>query len=162
MASLPASVVFWTDEVIKQKVEEGSIEMPQAASGDKKLMPGKMVSLRSLHNKGAARGIGKESPVFIKTSSVVLSIVAAVLLVRAAARKDAAHTIGLSLLLGGSLSNTKDRMTRGYVVDYFSFEKGPRWLKDLVFNLSDMAIFAGAAMASAEYMKEDKIEVNDD
>jgi signal peptidase II len=48
--------------------------------------------------------------------------------------------LGVSLLLGGALSNVYDRLTRGYVVDYFSF----KFLKKIVFNISDILIFIGS------------------
>ena len=50
--------------------------------------------------------------------------------------------LALTLTLAGGVSNLYDRMKRGYVVDYFSFQ----WkaLKKVVFNLGDLFIFAGA------------------
>ncbi len=53
---------------------------------------------------------------------------------------------GLSLILGGALSNTRDRLVRKYVVDYLKIGR-------VYYNLSDFAIFAGAVLlvlASAE------------
>lgn len=50
--------------------------------------------------------------------------------------------LGFSLLLGGAISNVYDRVKRGYVVDYFSINKGEK-LKELVFNLADVLIFIG-------------------
>ena len=38
--------------------------------------------------------------------------------------------------------------TRGYVVDYFSFQTPWNWLNRIVFNLSDLAIFLGAFLVS--------------
>lgn len=52
--------------------------------------------------------------------------------------------LGLSIALGGAVSNLYDRLVRGYVVDYFSIE----WkrLKKVVFNLGDMFVFLGSAV----------------
>ena len=52
-----------------------------------------------------------------------------------------------TLTLAGGVSNLYDRMKRGYVVDYFSFQ----WkaLKTVVFNLGDLFIFAGAFLMAA-------------
>ena len=55
---------------------------------------------------------------------------------------------GLSLLLGGGFSNTYDRLTRRYVVDYFSFRTGIKALDRVVFNLADFAIMIGAMCAA--------------
>ena len=54
------------------------------------------------------------------------------------------HTVeklGFSLTLAGALSNIYDRLTRHYVVDYFSINWGK--LKKVIFNLGDMFIFLG-------------------
>ena len=51
--------------------------------------------------------------------------------------------LGLSLLLGGAFSNTYDRLTREYVVDYFSFCSPWEELNRIVFNISDFCIIIG-------------------
>ena len=50
--------------------------------------------------------------------------------------------LGIAMILGGALSNLYDRLVRRYVVDYFSIQ----WkkLKDVVFNLGDIFVFAGS------------------
>ena len=65
-------------------------------------------------------------------------------------REGLAEKLGLAVALGGAVSNTWDRMVRGYVVDYFSI----RWkgLKKVVFNLGDFFIFLGALMILAGQM----------
>lgn len=55
--------------------------------------------------------------------------------------------LGLSILLGGALSNLYDRMVRHYVVDYFSIRIGA--LKKVVFNLGDFAVFLGSGILGA-------------
>lgn len=55
---------------------------------------------------------------------------------------------GLSLLLGGSFSNTYDRLKRKYVVDYFSFNVKWKPLRRIVFNLSDFCIIVGALLTA--------------
>lgn len=55
--------------------------------------------------------------------------------------------LGLSILLGGALSNLYDRMVRHYVVDYFSIRIG--FLKKVVFNLGDLAVFLGSGILGA-------------
>lgn len=52
----------------------------------------------------------------------------------------------MSLILGGALSNTADRLIRGYVVDYIPMGR------KMYGNISDLAIFAGAAAGAAKYM----------
>ena len=50
---------------------------------------------------------------------------------------------GVGMILGGAWSNVWDRITRKYVVDYFSFHTKCRKLERVVFNLADMFIFLG-------------------
>ena len=52
--------------------------------------------------------------------------------------------VGLSMVLGGALSNLYDRFKRGYVVDYFSFSLPG--IKKVVFNLGDLFVFLGTAL----------------
>ena len=50
-----------------------------------------------------------------------------------------AQKIGLSMVLGGAISNLYDRLVKGYVVDYFSIEF--KRLKKVIFNLGDILYF---------------------
>ncbi len=52
----------------------------------------------------------------------------------------------LSLVLGGAVSNSADRLIRGYVVDYIPMGK------KIYGNISDIAIFAGAVTGSVKYL----------
>ena len=54
--------------------------------------------------------------------------------------------LAMSFLLGGALSNVWDRLRQGFVVDYFSFRVPLEKLRRIVFNLSDLFIFAGAGL----------------
>lgn len=53
---------------------------------------------------------------------------------------------GLALLLGGGMNNLFDRYTKGHVVDYFRFNIGPKWLRRIVFNISDFCVFTGTLL----------------
>ncbi len=55
--------------------------------------------------------------------------------------------LALSFLAGGALSNLYDRLVRKYVVDYFSFQVKWKRLSKVVFNLADLFIFLGSALA---------------
>lgn len=52
--------------------------------------------------------------------------------------------LGAAMVLGGGLSNLYERITKGYVVDYFSFNSRFPKLKQIIFNISDLFIFLGA------------------
>ena len=36
---------------------------------------------------------------------------------------------------------------KGYVVDYVKFNFGPKWLRGIIFNISDFCIFIGAFLS---------------
>ena len=55
--------------------------------------------------------------------------------------------LGGALALGGGLSNLTDRMTKGYVTDYFSLNVKWDRLRRLVFNISDFCILIGTVIA---------------
>ena len=48
-------------------------------------------------------------------------------------------------MLGGAFSNTYDRLTKKYVVDYLELPKVPL-LNKIIFNLSDFCIALGALL----------------
>jgi signal peptidase II len=51
---------------------------------------------------------------------------------------------GLGLIVGGALGNAYDRLTYGFVADFYHFHVGTfSWY---VFNLADVAIVAGVAL----------------
>ena len=60
---------------------------------------------------------------------------------------------GLTLLLGGAYTNTYDRLTRKYVVDYVSFNVPFRWLRRIIFNIGDFCIMIGAMLSVIGYYR---------
>lgn len=86
---------------------------------------------------------------------------AALTLVMAAAVAAAPPKMKLpmALILGGAISNTADRLIRGYVVDYIPMSvknNSDKKKKGKLYygNISDAAIFAGALTGAAAYMLE--------
>lgn len=59
----------------------------------------------------------------------------------------------MALILGGALSNSFDRLFRGYVVDYIPM--GRSITKKYYCNISDLAIFAGAGIGIGLELSED-------
>ena len=68
--------------------------------------------------------------------------------------------IALALILGGAIGNLVDRLTLGYVIDYFLFYAG-NWSWP-AFNVADSAISIGALMIIVEmlFMKKRKARAN--
>lgn len=104
-------------------------------------------NLTHTQNPGAAFGLFADSPAPWKTALlVVISIVlvAAVIGVVWKSRHLKWQSgLGLSLILGGALSNLSDRILHGRVIDFLDFYlRSYHWF---TFNLADSAIVAGAA-----------------
>ena len=97
-------------------------------------------------NPGAAFGLFADSPAAWKTAFLVLVsglLVAAVAGVVWRSRKlDWQSGLGLSLILGGAVSNLLDRIRFGRVVDFIDlYVRSYHWY---TFNLADTSIVLGA------------------
>ena len=99
----------------------------------------------NLENKGGASGIFSSHPKILKgISGAMLCFCAFVLGKERQKGRVSIAGIGYALLLGGGLSNFIDRMKKGSVTDYIRFPEFPvKKISNLVFNMSDFAIFAG-------------------
>lgn len=105
---------------------------------------GELLQLRLHRNPGAAFGLAEGATVLLS----VVAVVVAVAILRAARNlRDPLWAVSLGLLLGGALGNLTDRLVRspaplrGHVVDFLEL---PNWP---IFNVADMAIVGGAALA---------------
>jgi signal peptidase II len=99
-----------------------------------------------VQNEGAAFGLFADSPAPWKTA--LLIVVSAALLATVVGvvwKSRQLHWeagVGLSLILGGALSNLLDRIRTGRVIDFLDFYiKNYHWY---TFNLADSSIVAGA------------------
>ncbi len=130
-------VIFIAEFKIKNYIEENK-EMHKK----EKIFHGNII-LERYHNQGAILNFMEDNVKAVKmitfTLFGILVLVFALIL-----PKKGNHLLkfALSFVLGGALSNVYDRITRGYVVDYFSF----KFLKKIVFNISDICIFIGSAI----------------
>ncbi len=141
MEILAAAAVAAGDLRIKSHVEK-TMEMRE-----ERPVCGGRVILRRYHNRGAFLNLGEEKSGWVRAASVCMTAGVVALYVRLGTQKrNPLLRLGLSLLLGGAVSNTYDRLRQNYVVDYFSFHTGFRPLDRMVFNLADFAIAAGCAL----------------
>ena len=105
------------------------------------------VILRKFHNPGAMLGLGQNrSPVLALASGLMTGALAIGWLRVLQEKGGMLLKLAMSFLLGGALSNVWDRLRQGFVVDYFSFRVPLEKLRRIVFNLSDLFIFAGAGL----------------
>lgn len=140
-----AASVFGLDECVKRWAEKCR------ETEDRIILHGRII-LRKHHNRGICLNLLDHRQSFVTFLSAALTALVAARIFQI--RKDASKTwyaAGLSLILGGALSNTWDRIHRKYVVDYFSFNCKREKIRDIVFNLSDLFIFAGSLFSGMWY-----------
>lgn len=132
------------------------IEANVPENGEKKVLRGAVI-LTKHHNRGAALNTGERHPGIIRAVSAATVTVAMALFAFGSGRmRKPMMKWGLSLLLGGGLSNTWDRFRRGYVVDYFRLNVPAKRLRRLIFNLSDFSIMLGTALMVFANMESEK------
>ena len=134
--------VFAADRVTKALVEshvsEGAVV---------RVIPG-FFNIINTKNSGAVFGLFADSPVWWKTPLlIVISIALLAAVVILIVRSQNLHwgtTTGLSLILGGALSNLYDRIRYSMVEDFLDFYlRSYHWA---TFNLADSAIVVGTGL----------------
>ena len=136
-------LIFVTDLVIKNIVEKKLEMHKQIPALNNKIY------LTKYHNKGAFLNSFDSRREVVMLSSIVLTVFAACLFIGTFGKKGKTGLrIALSLLLGGALSNTYDRIERGYVVDYLGFQVKNQKLRNVIFNISDFFIIIGAFLTA--------------
>lgn len=149
-----AIFILGLDLFIKHQIEQGKGTSEQGIKLQKKVFRDKII-IDNCHNYGAVLNIGEKNPKMIKRISLIIAGGILVAFARALVKKESAwYCFGMALLVGGSASNVYDRIKRGYVVDYFHFRVKWKKLRQMVFNLADMFIIAGAIIAMVEKIKE--------
>ncbi len=140
-------VIFITDSKIKQYIEENKV-----MHKSEKILNGNII-LERYHNKGAMLNFMEDKVNIVKIiSATILGILLLALAFLIPKKGNHLLKLGLSLILGGALSNVYDRFKKGFVVDYFSF----KFLKKIVFNISDICIFLGSAIITlCSFLKKD-------
>jgi signal peptidase II len=111
-------------------------------------------NLTNTKNPGAAFGLFADSPTPWKTAFLVvvsaLLIATVISVVWRSRRLDWQAGLGLSLILGGALSNLADRIRFGRVVDFLDlYFRNYHWY---TFNVADSAIVVGACLLIVRVM----------
>lgn len=140
-------VIFLTENKIKQYIEDNKV-----MHKSEKIFNGKII-LERYHNRGIMLNYMQNNVQLVKIICTSLLGILVILFALVIPKKgNHLFKFGLSLLLGGAISNVYDRYKRGYVVDYFSF----KFLKKIVFNISDICIFMGSfIVAIYSFLKRD-------
>lgn len=98
---------------------------------------GDRVLISGLRNSDGAFGLPLSKRGLLALSAAALALVIG--LCRTTA-------LGAGLILGGGVSNFRERWKQGWVFDYLHFPKAPGPLKHYVYNLADLAIFLGSLL----------------
>jgi len=105
-------------------------------------------SLTNVHNHGAGFSILQgQNWLFVL---IALIFIALITFFYDKIEKDRLVQSGFGLLLGGTVSNLIDRVSYGFVIDYFDFKFWP------VFNIADSAITVGALLIIIYYLMQGK------
>ena len=143
--------IFLLDLLIKNYMEKHLEE------GETRFFCKGRLLLRKYHNRGAFLDLGEKKQGTVALVSLLLTLfMTVVFLSTFSFRGNAALKAGLALLLGGAYSNTYDRLTRRYVVDYVSFPVKNEIFRRIVFNISDFCILVGALLMTLAEMWEGK------
>lgn len=144
-----AAAIFAADSMIKYWAEKKlSDKAVREVAKDK-------ILLRKLHNKGMACNMGEDHPEVVKMGTLTLWGLCCAGFYRLLRHpgKNLEKAAG-AFVIGGGASNLADRLFRGYVVDYFSFNVKWEKLRRLVFNLSDIFVIMGALLSLAASLKK--------
>jgi signal peptidase II len=135
--------IFALDFVVKHLVEKNlEYDKPEKKIKD-------MFIIRKIYNKGGALNTLDSKQEFVAGFSTALTFSVIAAQVFLIGKKGAnILKLGLSFVIGGAASNVYDRIARKYVVDYFSFNTKLKKVRDIVFNISDIFIFVGTAIAA--------------
>lgn len=138
--------VFTIDYIIKKWAEKnlkGKRRQPIGKTG---------CSLILIHNKGFAGSKMKDRPQVVKAvhTAMLVSFGFLCVILGYFKKGNGLTAFGISLILGGGASNLYDRFKKGYVTDYLGLPVA----KKLVFNFSDLCIFAGALIVMMKELFE--------
>lgn len=131
--------IFIIDFKIKKRIEE------KEKIGDSREILGGKILIRKFHNKGAMLSFLETRQKLVKSASLILTLGLSVFYIALLFKKGYhGFKLALSFILGGALSNVFDRVTKNYVVDYFSFNTEIKKIRRIIFNISDIFIFVGS------------------
>ncbi len=132
-------VLFFIDIFFKDKIENTYINSKKKFSRNKL---SNYIDIHKVHNFGFAFGSFDKSKRIVKYISIIICSLIIIKLYKLIKYKDKLYKIfSLILIISGGISNIRDRLKYGYVIDYFSFRYGK--LKFLIFNLGDIYIIFG-------------------
>ena len=136
MARLAISALLLLIDIVSKRWAETAL----AKQGTMPLLKG-VIGFRYAENTGAAFSAFSGATILLSAFSV---IVCAFILFYIIRHPEMSGPTGLSfaMVLSGGIGNLIDRMTRGYVVDFFEFQ----FVRFAIFNVADICITVGACL----------------
>ena len=143
------AMIFLADYCIKAYVER-----TKAPNISESKCNGKIV-IRHTRNYGTAGGRLKDKPKLVCTlHGLSMLLVSAAYIKLLLSDGNSLLKLAGACLLGGGASNLFDRLKKGYVTDYVSFNVPVTSIRRLVFNISDFFIFAGGIIGVIVSIKD--------
>ena len=138
---LIAAAIFALDLLVKRKIDR------ERKLGEESRILNDRILIRKYYNKGAMLEFLAKWPRLVQViCGAALAVICVLFLFLLREKGHRGLKLGLAMVLGGGASNLCDRLTKGYVVDYFSFKSRFPRLQRVIFNLSDMFVFLGALL----------------
>ncbi len=133
--------IFGLDEGIKQRIDK------KEPLRKERRVPKLPVVIEKYYNNGAALNLLAKNPkIMLGLHSAcmagLMTIYGFVL-----RKGNTGLKTGMSMMVGGGLSNLWDRIHKKHVVDYIRFDTPWKRFSRIVFNISDFFIFIGAAVS---------------
>ena len=126
------------DMGIKQHVEE------TFKKGENKNTKVPKLVLRKVHNKGFCLNMLDKNPAVVRgTSAALCGAIGGYAYQIFGKRGKWLEKSGITILGAGAVSNTFDRLVRGYVVDYFGVETKNSKLSKITANIADVYVLFG-------------------
>ena len=103
--------------------------------------------IRRHHNRGAMFNLAQKYPQEVTGVSVFSTALTFLALAMTVPKRGRVlEKAGFSLMLGGAISNTYDRVKKKYVMDYVSLDVKPEKVRNVVFNISDVSLLFGSIL----------------
>lgn len=124
------------------------------AQGGARSYLGNVITLEYSENAGAFLSLGEDWPprarfiLFSLGAALLLAFTGVALMSR---DRSGSSIVGVTLFVAGGVSNLVDRVSRGLVIDFMNIAVGP--LRTGIFNVADVAIMAGAALAVVSWIR---------
>lgn len=114
-----------------------------------KIIP-KFFYLEYIQNQGAAWGMFAGNDFVILVVPAIASLLFVYLLTKGNFKNKKLYSLGLILILGGTIGNYIDRLFLGYVVDFLSFRFGSYHYPN--FNVADSSLVIGVILFAIDIL----------